>query len=39
VVMPLANQGDFETLPEHVKVGIQPHFVRNFAQIIELCLE
>ena len=38
VVLPIGNQGDFESLPEHVKKGLRPHFVAEFRQVIDLCL-
>jgi ATP-dependent Lon protease len=38
VILPAANQGDYETLPETVKRHITIHFVSHFAEVIALCL-
>jgi ATP-dependent Lon protease len=38
LVLPRANEGDFERLPEHIKRGSTAHFVDRFEQIVALCL-
>jgi ATP-dependent Lon protease len=38
IVLPKANQPDFERLPEHVKDGLDAHFVGTFEEVIKLCL-
>ncbi len=36
ILMPEANEGDFEELPEYVRRGITAHFVSNYAQIADI---
>lgn len=38
VILPKANQADFEELPDHVKKGLQPHFAGHFDEVVKLCL-
>jgi ATP-dependent Lon protease len=38
VIMPKANEGDWEQLPDHLKKKLTPHFVERFDEVIELCL-
>ncbi len=38
VVLPKANESDFENLPDHVKKGLRAHFVERFCEIMALCL-
>jgi ATP-dependent Lon protease len=38
IVLPKTNQPDFERLPEHVKDGLEAHFVGTFEEVIRLCL-
>jgi ATP-dependent Lon protease len=36
IILPAANHGDFEELPEHIRKGISVHFVDTFPQVAEL---
>lgn len=38
IILPKANQKDFEALPKHVKDGIKIHYVRYFREIPHLML-
>ncbi len=38
IVVPKANEGDFDRLPDHMKKKITPHFVETFDEVIALCL-
>ena len=35
IVLPAANRGDFEELPEHIREGLNVHFVERFQQVVE----
>jgi ATP-dependent Lon protease len=37
VVLPIDNREDFELLPDHIKEGIQPHFVATFKDVLKVC--
>jgi len=37
VVLPRANQEDFELLPDHIKEGLVPHFVSTFKDVLKVC--
>lgn len=39
VVLPKANQEDFELLPDHIKDGITPHFVSTFDEVKRICFK
>ncbi len=36
LILPAANQRDFEELPEHIKEGITAHFVRHFREVVKI---
>ncbi|MBT8136206.1 MAG: endopeptidase La [Gammaproteobacteria bacterium] len=36
IIMPEANEGDFEELPDYVRRGITAHFVADFTQVGEI---
>ncbi len=36
VIFPLENQKDFDELPDHVKKGIEAHFVNYFDEVLEI---
>ena len=38
LILPEANRGDFDRLPEHVKRGLTAHFVESFSQVVEIAL-
>jgi ATP-dependent Lon protease len=38
LVLPAANRGDFEDLPEHIRKGLQVHVVSHFGQVVPLAL-
>lgn len=39
VILPFANRGDFEALPEHLKEGMQAHFVRTFREVFDIVFD
>jgi ATP-dependent Lon protease len=39
IILPEANRGDFEDLPEHIREGVLVHFVDAFPQVAELLFE
>jgi ATP-dependent Lon protease len=39
VLLPKANQPDFEQLPDSIKKGQKIHFVATFDEVIELCMD
>jgi len=36
LILPAANQRDFEELPDHIKEGITAHFVRHFREVVKI---
>ncbi|RMD70493.1 MAG: endopeptidase La, partial [Gammaproteobacteria bacterium] len=36
LILPKGNQGDFEELPEHIKEGLEVHFVETYPQVARL---
>lgn len=36
VILPEANRGDFESLPEHITKGMTAHFVTHYKQVAEI---
>jgi ATP-dependent Lon protease len=38
LVLPVANRGDFEDLPEHIRKGLRVHFVSHFGEVVPLVL-
>ncbi|NNF67588.1 MAG: endopeptidase La [Gammaproteobacteria bacterium] len=36
IIMPDANEGDFEELPDYVRRGISAHFVADYSEVAEL---
>jgi ATP-dependent Lon protease len=36
LLLPVANQPDFERLPDYVKVGLEVHFVRQFRDVARI---
>ncbi|MDH3588056.1 MAG: endopeptidase La [Gammaproteobacteria bacterium] len=36
IIMPQANEGDFEELPDYVRKGITAHFVSDYTEVAEL---
>jgi ATP-dependent Lon protease len=39
VILPKANQEDFEMLPDHIKNGITPYFVSSFDEVKRICFK
>jgi ATP-dependent Lon protease len=39
IILPEANRGDFEDLPEHIRKGVLAHFVDTFAQVAQILFE
>lgn len=39
VILPLANKGDYDELPDYLREGIQVHFVRSFREVYEVVFE
>jgi ATP-dependent Lon protease len=38
LILPEANKGDFDTLPDHIKEGITVHFAQNYDQVAKVVL-
>ena len=36
LILPKANQGDFEELPDYIREGVDAHFVSRYDQVLEL---
>ena len=36
ILLPAANSRDVEEIPEHVRKGLKIHFVKTFAEVVEL---
>ena len=36
VVVPEANQSDFEDLPDFIKQGLEVHFVKHYAEVYSI---
>ena len=39
VLLPFANRGDYEELPDHVKAGMTVHFVRSFDEVFAIAFD
>ena len=39
VILPLANKGDYEALPDYLRAGITAHFVRGFREVFDIVFE
>lgn len=39
IIFPSGNKKDFDELPEHVREGLDVHFVDHYDQIFELAFE
>ena len=37
LVFPEENRKEFEELPEHIRKGLKPRFVRTFPEVVEAC--
>lgn len=37
VILPFDNKEDFELLPDHIKEGVEPHFVKTFKDVLKVC--
>ncbi len=37
VILPFDNKEDFKLLPDHIKEGIVPHFVKTFTDVKKIC--
>jgi ATP-dependent Lon protease len=37
LVFPNENKKDFDELPEHIRKGLDPHFIGTFDEVIDLC--
>ena len=36
LIMPEANRRDFDELPDHIREGVTPHFVRHFKDVVKV---
>ncbi len=36
LILPDANEGDFEELPEHIRDGVTAHFVKHYREVVPL---
>ena len=39
LVIPHANKNDYDELPDHIKTGFKPHFVKSFEEVIKICFD
>ena len=39
VILPAANERDFEEVPEHIRRGLKVHFVENFEEVVALAFK
>ncbi|HAS83413.1 MAG TPA: endopeptidase La [Verrucomicrobia bacterium] len=39
IIFPEANRKDFDELPDHIKRGLKPYFVRTFDDVIEIAFK
>ena len=39
LILPEANRGDFEEIPEYIREGITVHFARHFSDVVPLLFE
>ena len=39
LILPDANRGDFEDLPEHLREGFTAHFVGHYKQVAAIILK
>jgi ATP-dependent Lon protease len=37
LIFPEENRKDYELLPEHIRKGLTPHFVRQFTEVVAIC--
>jgi len=38
VIFPAGNRKDFDELPDHIKSGVKPHYVRTFEDVIKIAI-
>ncbi len=36
VILPAANRGDFEELPDHIRAGLTAHFVQHYEEVVNI---
>ena len=36
LILPAANQGDFDELPEHLRKGLNVHFVAHYRDVVDI---
>ena len=39
LILPEANQGDYDELPEYLKEGLEVHFAKSFGDVFQVCFE
>jgi ATP-dependent Lon protease len=39
VILPFANKGDYEALPDYLREGITVHFVRSFREVLDIVFD
>ena len=39
VILPFANKGDCEALPDYLREGITVHFVRSFREVFDIVFD
>lgn len=37
LIFPAGNRKDFDELPDHIRKGLVPHFVRTFSEVVKIC--
>ncbi len=36
IILPEANRGDFEELPDYLKAGLTVHFAKRFSEVVKI---
>jgi ATP-dependent Lon protease len=39
VILPFANRGDYEALPEYLREGVDAHFVRGYREVFDIVFD
>jgi ATP-dependent Lon protease len=39
VILPFANRGDYEALPEYLREGVEAHFVRGYREVFDIVFD
>jgi ATP-dependent Lon protease len=39
VILPFANRGDYEALPDYLRAGVEAHFVRGYREVFDIVFD